>query len=512
MRHPVSTPTLSSCCVSSRLEGCKEGESPSVVGGVVVGAVLPASPQHARPGASEDTDGVRVIAAAGTCGPVDGWGPVLRMRGVVGPGGLGLAEALVAGEATDDCVVSARGMSDGRYAGFGGELFMSREAQTVVAKFGEDLSGIYSSRPREGLEEGSVRVLLELGSDEADELAELMHDRSENGDEATDELSLGLALEFAADGGRGGAQALQQQGGGPATAVGMALEETLQTLLTQARGAFRSGEGVEEGESDGAVDVRKDSDGSRPEAVEETAQLIGELDSGADEVSARANECAQRLGLITGGSEGPEAVAIGTQDVGEDVGITRITLAPRGTVARAGRLEGIRVNGNDDEAGVDEGVDQQARRTLDGDGDFGARSQTIELPHQLVESVGGVVGGELVPDLTCGIDHTHGMLCAGPIDADEIAWTEHFHAVPPSRGSFLCSGVGRSHRSLTEPALRASGALALHPVVGWGLPRRARERVSCRLSQSERRWLSSPGRRSNHRQAILSPAQGKVHQ
>src|SRR6266545_1052830 len=52
--------------------------------------------------------------------------------------------------------------------------------------------------------------------------------------------------------------------------------------------------------------------------------------------------------------------------------------------------------------------------------------------------------------LAGGGEHADVVLVAGPVDPDHVPWMQSFHRAPPSRGSFLCSGVGRSHRSLTD--------------------------------------------------------------
>ena len=150
-----------------------EGDRPSMTGRIVGGSVLPTTPENADPGAGEDADGVGMVAASIAGVAVDGSGPGIGMTGVVGPGGEGATQALVAGEAAGDAAMLAGGPGDGGDAGFGGELVGRGEAEAVVAELGEDLGGIDGAGPGEGLEERAVRMLGEEGGDEAVELTDV---------------------------------------------------------------------------------------------------------------------------------------------------------------------------------------------------------------------------------------------------------------------------------------------------------------------------------------------------
>src|SRR5437867_9527245 len=84
-RLPVST------------SGGHEPHRPSVLGDVVGGPVLPASPDHPEPGPGQDAYGVGVRAPPVDGPPVDVGGPRRGVAGVVGEVDDGLAELLVAG-------------------------------------------------------------------------------------------------------------------------------------------------------------------------------------------------------------------------------------------------------------------------------------------------------------------------------------------------------------------------------------------------------------------------------
>jgi len=80
---------------------------------IVKGSVLPGAPEHAHPGSGEDTDGMRVVAAAAFGALVDVAGPGRAMPGVVGKAGDGGAQAVIAGPAEDDAAAFAGLVGDG---------------------------------------------------------------------------------------------------------------------------------------------------------------------------------------------------------------------------------------------------------------------------------------------------------------------------------------------------------------------------------------------------------------
>src|SRR2546423_15263707 len=87
MRHPVSTSFLQ----------CLDGAE--VKFGVVGLAVRPCTPDHPQPGASEDANGMRMVAATLTRSCVDVARPEAGMAGGVGPGGGGAGQGEGAGPA-----------------------------------------------------------------------------------------------------------------------------------------------------------------------------------------------------------------------------------------------------------------------------------------------------------------------------------------------------------------------------------------------------------------------------
>src|SRR5256884_5292600 len=57
------------------------------------------------------------------------------------------------------------------------------------------------------------------------------------------------------------------------------------------------------------------------------------------------------------------------KEIGQDEGIARITLTAGGGVAGAAGLEGVGVDGDDGMAGGAQGIDEEARRAFEGDGE-----------------------------------------------------------------------------------------------------------------------------------------------
>src|SRR5947208_1201031 len=110
MRHPVST--LTSSRGEERLRGAMSGD-------VVGGAILPAAPEDSDPRPSEDADSVLMATAAPARALVDEGGPSRRVTRVVGEGGEGATQPLVARPAEDDGVMLAAGGRAARRLGAG---------------------------------------------------------------------------------------------------------------------------------------------------------------------------------------------------------------------------------------------------------------------------------------------------------------------------------------------------------------------------------------------------------
>src|SRR3989454_2016429 len=182
-------------------------------------------------------------------------------------------------------------------------------------------------------------------------------------------------------------------------------------------------------------------------------------------------------------------MAVSAEQIAEDEGIPRITLASCSGVPGAARLEGVGVDGDDRVAGVQEGIDDEARGTFEGDGDGGGRAEARQLAQQLRQAFGRVRHTALPAHLTRGVEDAHGVRLTRPVEADE-----EIHCAPLGDGETL-----RGERSCRSLTIRRSGLqvpLAQHPVAGLGLSSfDSGEQVSQWPSSGKRTWLS-PDRKS----------------
>ena len=167
----------------------------------------------------------------------------------------------------------------------------------------------------------------------------------------------------------GAAQAFEQGLRGAAPAVAVLGEEAGQALGPEARGRFGRRIALEEGERDRAGESAEDAGGARPEALQQGGQLVGQGDLRADQVVAAAHQAAQGFDGVGLGRERAQAVAVGAQDVGQDEGVARVALGGDGPVAGSAGLDRIGMDRGDDEARLDQGIDQEAGRSLDRDRD-----------------------------------------------------------------------------------------------------------------------------------------------
>lgn len=128
-------------------------------------------------------------------------------------------------------------------------------------------------------------------------------------------------------------------------------------------------------------------------------------------------------------------MAVGAQDIGSDVGVARIGLAERSSVARPCSLERVGMDGRDGEASFSKDVDDQPGGALDEDGELVARTEAIEAVDQVGEPLAGMTNGEGGTDLTGGIDDADIVLVAGPVDAAEVMGRKSLHEILPAEVS-----------------------------------------------------------------------------
>src|SRR5207248_122842 len=101
---------------------------------------------------------------------------------------------------------------------------------------------------------------------------------------------------------------------GPTAAIRMFAEEAHESLCVEPLRALRRRKPLAEREADRRVDLRKDREGAGPEALEQAAKLIGELNTGRDEVVTGPHQRPERLRFIRRLAERIEPVAVSAQE------------------------------------------------------------------------------------------------------------------------------------------------------------------------------------------------------
>src|SRR5207248_8846995 len=109
----------------------------AVAGGVVGGAVLPAAPDDAAPGASEGAQRAGVVVAAGARGGVAVLCPGVPVAGTVREGAERAAQPLVTAPAEARCPALAGLDRDRGLAGVSGECVAGGVARAAVADLGQ---------------------------------------------------------------------------------------------------------------------------------------------------------------------------------------------------------------------------------------------------------------------------------------------------------------------------------------------------------------------------------------
>jgi hypothetical protein len=201
-------------------------------------------------------------------------------------------------------------------------------------------------------------------------------------------------------------------------------------------------------------------------------------------------------------------MAIGAQDIGEHVGIARVTFASGGAVTRTAGFDDIGMDRDHRVAGGEQSIDDQAGWPLNSDRQLGRRREPPESGCHVAQAARIVAHVKAGYDATYPVDDTDGMACTTPVQAS-VKWP-----VLISSGCGRLARAGRSRGSLTD---RRSGrqALALHPVVRRYLPAPAVRRGLSRAVE----WQARNGRHGRcsgwqilrHCNDVV-PANPKVHQ
>ena len=179
-------------------------------------------------------------------------------------------------------------------------------------------------------------------------------------------------------------------------------------------------------------------------------------------------------------------MAVGAQQVGQQVGVRGIALGAVAAVARAAGLDRIGVNREDLMAGLDQRVHDQARRTFDGDAH--PRPEAGQAAQQLGQAVAVMLDLEALQHTPGGVDDTHRMDAGGPVQPTEDIGI-HGQA-PWSCG--MTARIGRRGGKLIDRRSSVLG-LALHPVARCGLPAPCSAAGLMRAIAGKQRWQSPQG-------------------
>ena len=330
--------------------------------------------------------------------------------------------------------------------------------------------------------------------DAAGELGDLDDEAFESAGDGAHEFTLGVGLGFGGDWAGSGAETAEHISDAAPAAILVLGKEGGHALLSEAAGAFRRGVALDESQCDGAYDVVEQADGTRPEAFEQSAKLVSEHEPAGDEIVAAAHQRPQGLDGVGLWLERRQPVTVGTQDVGENVGIARVALGGDGAIAGPARLDDIGMDRNDDEPGLDQHVDEKPTGPFDGDRRLAGQAMPAQASNEIGKSIPIMGDGKVVEDLAGRVDDTDGMARSAPIETDENG-----HGCTSVNWSMV-PGAGSPHGVLINRRsgrILAEMSVAHLPVARLELPATATPQVSCGPSWGKRHWRSSRWRGTN---------------
>ena len=272
-----------------------------------------------------------------------------------------------------------------------------------------------------------------------------------------------------------------QLGAAAPAAVALPGQPGLEASGAEPGGFLRAGEARQERLGDGGVEPGEEPDRAREDERQVGLELLHEPDPGAHEVLARSHARTERHRGRGVGHERAQAVAVGAQDVGEDVGIGAVVLVAGAAVAAAQGLDAATGDDDDPQARAQEGIDERAVGALDGDPAHAAGPQSGDEVPQTGVRVLDLVALE---HRAGSVDDADRVTPGRPVDAGERGGGSRMHpCLRAGRSSLGAPFVtGRVRRSLTDSAL------------GW---RAALSRLGTSLAAGPRGTIA--GRRSGER-------------
>ena len=144
------------------------------------------------------------------------------------------------------------------------------------------------------------------------------------------------------------------------------------------------------------------------------SELLHEPEPRPHEVLAGPHERAQSHGRGRVGPERAQAMPVGAQDVGEDVGVGAVVLVAGAAVAGAQGLDPAAGDDDDRQARVEEGVHERAVGPLDG---HAHDLPGGESPREPLQPGCGVLDLEALDGRAVLVDDADRVAPAGPVDA-----------------------------------------------------------------------------------------------
>lgn len=463
------------------MNGGSEALKCGVRGGVVGGAVLPASPDDVAPGAGEDAGCVLVGLAVGAEPVVAGFGPWFGAPTVTGDVAEGVS-GLVGAMPERDYTVSCAGANGGCCAREADEGFRRGESGATVAHLGDERCGADRARAWERREDVSIGVAGEQLRDAVGELGDLGNESLEQSDEGEHDRGAGAAI--VVDSARRGSKAPVELGCGLAAAVAVGAEPGIQALLGEPRGSRGEREPLAEAQAGRAVEVAEEADGAGEHDAVMGAELVAGSHAGFDQILAGSNVRPQRHRRRGVGLQAPPAVAVGTRAVGQDVGVGAVRLVARGPIALAEGFDRPARHDYELEAGVHESIDNGAVGAFDGDA-----GDSAESPAQLAQAVGGVLDDELGDHAAVGVHDVDGVGVGSPVhSAVAVGGIIQVSRLAVAAGGKHPGVHGRVCRSLTGRRSLALSRVASRHVLG-----RRPWQNACWRSDRKRDWRCTDG-------------------
>ena len=218
-----------------------------------------------------------------------------------------------------------------------------------------------------------------------------------------------------------GEQAGVQHGGVDPAGVALLGQPVAQPCGREPVGPVLGVEAGQERQADRGVEVGEQADGAGEDVAQVGAQLVGRGDAVLDQVLAGPAGAAQRDGGVGVGDQRAQPGPVGAQGVGQHVGVEPVVLVAGRAVAAAQVLDLVRGDHHHGQAGGQQGVDDGAVGSFDGDL---ADAVPAQEGDQVAQAGGGVLDHRGRDLAAAAVDDARGVVVTGPVDprGHVVAW------------------------------------------------------------------------------------------